>query len=104
MVEQDMTDKITDLGDARTRRRLEKPGKEKPAFAAGYRPAEELADWYLDGGYTYDDMLHAMAYSAAAQVFRDLTPEEAEGRVRETFEYIVADLLRNGPHYGHEAY
>ena len=99
-----MTDKITDLGDARFHRDMEKLGKENPALAAGYRPAEELADWYLNGGYPYDCMLHAMAYSAAAQLFRDMTPQEAEGLVRGTFESIVRELLRYGPHYGHEPY
>ena len=97
-------DKITDLGNARTGKLIEKIYKGDSAFNTGYRPAEELADWYLTGGYRHSDMFHAMAYSAAAQVFRDLTPQEAEAEVRQTFEYIVNDLLRNGPHYGHEEY
>jgi hypothetical protein len=104
MVEQDMTDKITDLDNARMLRLVEKLCKENPALEAGYRPAEKLTDWYLEGGYSYGDMVHAMAYSAAAQVFRDLPVEEAEGWVRDAFENIIADLLLNGPHYGHEPY
>jgi hypothetical protein len=82
-MEQDMTDEI---------------------FQAGYGPAEALANRYLAGGYTHDDMLHALAYSAAAQVFRDTTPQEAEWRMQQTFDLIVSDLVQRGPHYGDEAY
>jgi hypothetical protein len=97
-------DKIVNLGEARGDKFLRELGKGDSAFAAGYRPAEELADWYLAGGYWYGDMLHAMAYSAAAQLFRDLPPQDAEAEVRMAFECIIKDLLRNGPHYGHEPY
>jgi hypothetical protein len=85
---------------------MEQPMTEarEDVFAAGYRLAETLADWYLNGGYTYGDMLHAMAYSAAAQLFRDLAPQDAETEVATTFELILEDLRKRGPHYGHEPY
>jgi hypothetical protein len=95
--------KITQLDDAKDARFVEKLCKENPALAAGYKPAETLVDWYLAGGYNHEEMLHAMAYSAAAQVFRDM-PEEAEQQVRAVFESIVRELLKFGPHYGHEPY
>jgi hypothetical protein len=95
-----MTDKIVELAAVRKRRLLD----DGPAFDAGYRPAEKLADWYLDGGYTYGDMLHAMAYSAAAQLFRDLPAQDAAVEVRSCFELILKDLRQRGPHYGHEPY
>jgi hypothetical protein len=69
---QEPDNKITDLGAVREGKLIEQICTGEPAFAAGYRPAEELANWYLAGGYTYADMLHAMVYSAAARLFRDL--------------------------------
>jgi hypothetical protein len=77
---------------------------DEEVFSAGYKLAEELVTRYLEGGYDYDSMLHALAYSAAAQLFRDMPREEAMGRVSETFDCILRDLLRYGPHYGDEPY
>jgi hypothetical protein len=101
--EQDPDDKVfTKLSEARFWKELVK-GK-YPALNAGYRPAEELAARYLAGGYSHDEMLHAMVYSAAAQLFRDLPRGQAEAEVRLATQVIIEDLLRNGPHYGHEEY
>jgi hypothetical protein len=76
----------------------------------------ELAATLVLGKYEVTDLLPAQAArlcnvgpqyltpSAAAQLFRDLTPQEAEEEVRQTFELIISDPVQRGPHYGHEAY
>jgi hypothetical protein len=99
-------DNITaELSEARDRKFWKEIEAGKfPALSAGYKPAEDLVKWYLVNGYGPDEMLHALAYSAAAQCFRDLSADDAEIVVMDTFMPIVSDLLRHGPHYGHEEY
>jgi hypothetical protein len=99
-------DNITDLGEARGRKFLNdlEAGKCPAALTAGYKPIEDFVDWYLENGYSCNEALHAFAYSAAAQLFRDLPRDEAAVVVTDTFVSIVSELLRYGPHRGDEAY
>jgi hypothetical protein len=100
-----MTDNVVDLGKKRADQFLKELEVGKyPALSAGYAPVEKLINWYLDGGYGEGEMLHAFAYSAAAEVFRKIESPAAEDCVKEMFESIIRDLLAHGPHYGHEAY
>jgi hypothetical protein len=97
-------DEVVNLDKERLLRDFVEARRKYPALTAGYKPVEDLVDWYLEGGYTHEDMLHAFAYSAAAQIFRDVEPKEAESHVRACFELILFDLLHRGPHYGDEEY
>jgi hypothetical protein len=96
-------DNIADLGEARGKKFLDDVEAGKyPALSAGCGPIEKYVDWYLANGYTHCETLNAFAYSAAAQCFRDLPADDAELIVTDTFMMIVTELLRYGPHYGHE--
>ena len=100
-----MEDNITDLGEARGQKFLDDLAAGKyPAMSAGYKPIEDSVNWYLANGYSHGDTLHAFAYSAAAQCFRDLAKDDAEEIMMQTFVIIVFDLLCYGPHYGDEEY
>ena len=100
-----MDDKITDFGEARGRKFLaELEAGKFPALSAGYKPIEDHVDWYLANGYGHGDTVHAFAYSAAAQSFRDLVKDEAVETVTDAFVSVVSELLRYGPHRGDEEY
>jgi hypothetical protein len=100
----DTSDNVVDLDEVRAiKKALDEVLGEYPALAAGCQPIEALVDWYLANGYTHGDMLHALVYSAAAQCFRD-NAELAKALAADVFVAVLSDLLRYGPHYGHEAY
>ncbi len=99
-----MTDDIVDFRMARVEKFFADRYAMNAAVRAGYKPIEDFAVWYHANGYSYDHMLHAFAYSAAAKCFRDLAKDDAADLVMETFVVIVYDLLCYGPHFGDEEY
>ena len=96
---------IHELGDARAAKFLrDLEAGRYPALLNGWKRAEQLVADLEDGGIPLLDVLAAMAYSAAAEVFRREDVATAEECVREHFDLIVKDLVRNGPHHHDEAY
>ena len=94
----DADNKITDLGEARGRKFLaELEAGKFPAMSAGYKPIEDFVDWYLAKGYGYGDALHAFAYSAAAQCFRDLPKDDATEMVTDVFVCVVSRVVTLRP-------
>lgn len=95
-------DKIVDLNKAREEIDNYLSAGKHEAVLTGYGPIEKLVDWYVANGYTVHETLHAFAYSAAAQCFRDQPKEDAVEAVTDMFALIVSELLRYGPYYGDE--
>ena len=96
---------IHELGEARAAKFLrDLEAGRYPALLNGGARAEQLVADLEDGGMPLLDVLFFMAYSAAAEVFRREDVATAEECVRKTFDLILKDLLRNGPHHHDEAY
>lgn len=75
-----------------------------PAVSRGWEIVEQLIAGLERGGLTLDEIVDAMFYSAAAEVFRREDPASAERYIRDMVDGTLRDLVRNGPHHHDEAY
>jgi hypothetical protein len=101
-----MAEKIQELGEAKVQKLMRDLRQgDFPAVSRGWELVEQLIAGLERGGLTLDEIVDAMFYSAAAEVFhREEDPATAERYIRHMVDITLADLVRNGPHHHDEAY
>jgi hypothetical protein len=101
-----MTGKVRELGEARAEKLVRDLGQGAfPAVSRGWEIVEQLIVGLERGGLSLDEIVDAMFYSAAAEVFRRAEdPASAERYIRQMVDITLRDLVRNSPHHHDEAY